>query len=353
MSSSPLCENWTHECATVSFDMVVLRPCITCNALNIHSRFAFASTILLALFHSAAECASSDGKRKAQVLWPIFQLSHQRTRYVFEALRRGAISREVWEYCVAEGHADGALAAKWKKAGYERLCCLRCVSTRDTNFGTACKCRVPRAQLGAAETVECQACGCRGCASGDGKATLIDVRAGSVVGSARPISGHGAGAAADNGSSRVSARAAGTAARALPVPAPLAPAPLPSVVGVSPTAMASLLSGSGASGPGSGSGVSDRGGGGGGASAGPADASLASALAAFPPMPAGWKPGDALPALDPRLLLAIPPMPPGWVPGAPLPPVSLPPVSLAPAALPPGLPPQPPMLVANASVSLE
>jgi hypothetical protein len=64
---------------------------------------------------------------------------------------------------------DAALAAKWKKAGYERVCCLRCVSTRDTNFGTACKCRVPRAQLGAGETVECANCGCRGCASGDGE----------------------------------------------------------------------------------------------------------------------------------------------------------------------------------------
>ena len=54
---------------------------------------------------------------------------------------------ELYEYCLKEGYADKNLIAKWKKQGYENLCCLRCIQCRDTNFGTNCICRVPKAKL--------------------------------------------------------------------------------------------------------------------------------------------------------------------------------------------------------------
>ena len=50
--------------------------------------------------------------------------------------------------------------------GFERLCCLRCMQTRDHNFGTTCVCRVPK-HLREDKVIECIHCGCRGCASGD------------------------------------------------------------------------------------------------------------------------------------------------------------------------------------------
>jgi len=50
--------------------------------------------------------------------------------------------------------------------GYERLCCLRCIQTRDHNFATTCVCRVPK-HLREEQVIECVHCGCRGCASGD------------------------------------------------------------------------------------------------------------------------------------------------------------------------------------------
>lgn len=56
-------------------------------------------------------------------------------------------STELYEYCIKEGYADKNLIAKWKKQGYENLCCLRCIQTRDTNFGTNCICRVPKSKL--------------------------------------------------------------------------------------------------------------------------------------------------------------------------------------------------------------
>ncbi|XP_021951766.1 protein BUD31 homolog [Folsomia candida] len=111
-----------------------------------------------------AEAEPHEGKRKVEALWPIFKIHHQRSRYVFDLYyRRKAISRELYEYCCKEGIADPNLIAKWKKQGYENLCCLRCIQTRDTNFGTNCICRVPKSKLEEGRVVECIHCGCRGC----------------------------------------------------------------------------------------------------------------------------------------------------------------------------------------------
>lgn len=132
-----------------------------------------------------AETESHEGKRRVEALWPIFKIHHQRSRYIFDLFyRRKAISRgepyfaglfsnfknvdfsnflELYDYCIKEKIADGNLIAKWKKQGYENLCCLRCIQTRDTNFATNCICRVPKTKLEEGKIVECVHCGCRGC----------------------------------------------------------------------------------------------------------------------------------------------------------------------------------------------
>lgn len=105
-----------------------------------------------------------EGKRVSEAVWPIFKLHHQKSRYIYELYHvRAAISRELYEWCLEERVADRDLIAKWKKPGYERLCCVQCVQARDTNFGTACICRVPKDKLEAGRVVECKNCGCRGC----------------------------------------------------------------------------------------------------------------------------------------------------------------------------------------------
>ncbi|CAJ0953697.1 unnamed protein product [Ranitomeya imitator] len=111
-----------------------------------------------------AETDPHEGKRKVESLWPIFRIHHQKTRYIFDLFyKRKAISRELYDYCIREGYADKNLIAKWKKQGYENLCCLRCIQTRDTNFGTNCICRVPKGKLEVGRIIECTHCGCRGC----------------------------------------------------------------------------------------------------------------------------------------------------------------------------------------------
>ncbi|CAG2174876.1 unnamed protein product [Oppiella nova] len=113
-----------------------------------------------------AETETHEGKRKTESLWPIFKIHHQRSRYIYDLFyKRKAISRELYDYCLKQRIADQALIAKWKKQGYENLCCLRCIQVRDTNFGTNCICRVPREKLEDPNgtTRECVHCGCRGC----------------------------------------------------------------------------------------------------------------------------------------------------------------------------------------------
>lgn len=115
-----------------------------------------------------AELEPHDGKRKNESLWPVIRVNHQRSRFVFNLyFREKKISKELFDYLLKEQWADAALIAKWKKPGFDNLCCLQCVMGSAHNHGGACICRVPRRDLDKGKLVECQACGCRGCASGD------------------------------------------------------------------------------------------------------------------------------------------------------------------------------------------
>ncbi|KAI5287314.1 hypothetical protein KEM52_001650 [Ascosphaera acerosa] len=107
-----------------------------------------------------AENASSDGKRKHEALWPIFQINHQRSRYIYDLYyEKEAISKQLYDWLLKNKYGDATLIAKWKKTGYEK--------TKETNFNSTCICRVPRSQLGENQSIECVSCGCRGCASCD------------------------------------------------------------------------------------------------------------------------------------------------------------------------------------------
>lgn len=125
-----------------------------------------------------AQQSPTDGKKKHETLWPIFQISHARSRYIYDLYyERQAIDKTLYEWLLKNGYADANLIAKWKKQGYEKLCCLRCVQTKETNFGGSCVCRVPKASLkrdaeegdagGGGGGLQCVNCGCRGCASSD------------------------------------------------------------------------------------------------------------------------------------------------------------------------------------------
>ncbi|KAJ1035795.1 hypothetical protein NDA13_000454 [Ustilago tritici] len=116
-----------------------------------------------------AETEDTDGKRKVETLWPIIQINHTRSRYIYDLYyKREAISRKLYDWLLKYQYADANLIAKWKRTGYEKLCCVRCIQSRDMNYqGSTCICRVPKAQLRPGTVVECVHCGCRGCSSSD------------------------------------------------------------------------------------------------------------------------------------------------------------------------------------------
>lgn len=111
--------------------------------------------------------------RENESRWKIFQLNHDRSRYVYNLFyQRKAISRELYGWLLKEKYADKFLIAKWKKKGYENLCCMSCIQSNETVHGNACICRVPRAVLEensskGASFKGCAHCGCNGCSSTD------------------------------------------------------------------------------------------------------------------------------------------------------------------------------------------
>ncbi|KAF3391666.1 Pre-mRNA-splicing factor cwf14 [Penicillium rolfsii] len=69
-----------------------------------------------------AENASHEGKKKHEVLWPIFQISHQRSRYIYDLYyEKEAISKQLYDWLLKNNYADANLIAKWKKQGYEKV----------------------------------------------------------------------------------------------------------------------------------------------------------------------------------------------------------------------------------------
>lgn len=69
-----------------------------------------------------AENASHEGKKKYEMTWPIFQISHQRSRYIYDLYyEKEAIDKKLYDWLLKNGYADPMLIAKWKKNGYEKV----------------------------------------------------------------------------------------------------------------------------------------------------------------------------------------------------------------------------------------
>lgn len=70
-----------------------------------------------------AENAPHDGKKKYEMTWPVFQITHQRSRYIYDLYyEKEAISKQLYDWLLKNGYADAMLIAKWKKQGYEKVC---------------------------------------------------------------------------------------------------------------------------------------------------------------------------------------------------------------------------------------
>ena len=113
---------------------------------------------------------SNVGKRKTESLWPVHQINHQKSRYVYDMYyTHHKISKQVYDYCIQQKIIDALLIAKWKKPGYERLCSTYVINPTNYKFGTTSICRVPWKDRGDAQQgAQDPTTGCLGCASGKG-----------------------------------------------------------------------------------------------------------------------------------------------------------------------------------------
>lgn len=104
-------------------------------------------------------------------LWPIYQLNHQISRYIYDMYyKRKIISKQLYDWLLLQPFTNSELIAKWKKQGYENLCCINCIMIQDKNHHNACVCRVSKQTLlknNDDREIECVTCGCKGCSSKD------------------------------------------------------------------------------------------------------------------------------------------------------------------------------------------
>ena len=115
-----------------------------------------------------AEIEPHTGKRKVEATWKIMKINHQRSRFIYNLFyKEKKISRQLYTFLLKQKYADAGLIAKWKKNGYEKLCCIACVDKNSHNFKGVCICRVPKNHLSDNKLVQCTHCGCRGCSSSD------------------------------------------------------------------------------------------------------------------------------------------------------------------------------------------
>ncbi|SSD59991.1 related to Pre-mRNA-splicing factor BUD31 [Saccharomycodes ludwigii] len=134
-------------------------------------------------------------------LWEIYKINHLKSKYIYDLYyKRKIINAKLYHWLLNNNIVDRHLIAKWKKRGYEKLCCIRCieqsngssVTSKDGIKGKVCICRVPKSVLLSKEKERqknnneeegkntpddddlfkvvikpCGRCGCNGCASTD------------------------------------------------------------------------------------------------------------------------------------------------------------------------------------------
>ncbi|AWU78232.1 hypothetical protein CAS74_002953 [Pichia kudriavzevii] len=104
----------------------------------------------------------SSARPKHELHWDLHRINHQKSRYVYSLYyQRRLIDKQLYLWLLKHRFANGQLIAKWRKQGYETLCCLECIGE------TVCVCRVPKSVRKTDPDFRCVKCGCRGCASSD------------------------------------------------------------------------------------------------------------------------------------------------------------------------------------------
>lgn len=113
-----------------------------------------------------AEMANNDARSSQEQLWRVMRCNWLRSRPIYEMRWKDkTMDNTLYEWILNQSYADRDLINAWRRPGYDRLCCVACISKK-TDHGGVCMCRVPR-ETRKNKDIECHHCGCRGCCSGD------------------------------------------------------------------------------------------------------------------------------------------------------------------------------------------
>lgn len=108
-----------------------------------------------------ADAMCEDENMTREQVAAIEKANWNRCRFVFiKRFVDKVISNELYEWLLHNGFADKPLIEQWRKPGYERLCCLACMSKKNAREG--CDCRKPKSERGTAPC-KCRECWCTGC----------------------------------------------------------------------------------------------------------------------------------------------------------------------------------------------
>lgn len=109
-----------------------------------------------------AENAPHDGKKRYETVWPVFQITHQRSRYIYDLYyEKEAISKQLYDWLLKNKYADANLIAKWKKQGYEKVCFAYPINIERLLMTSSCAAfdasKLPKPTLVLLASAECQA----------------------------------------------------------------------------------------------------------------------------------------------------------------------------------------------------
>ena len=112
-----------------------------------------------------AESTQQYNVNTQEKIWKVMQCNWKRSRPVYEMrYKHKTMSQALYDWIISQGYADNELIQAWRKPGYDRLCCVACIS-KNSDHGGTCICRVPRNKRD--PNIKCFHCGCPGCCSGD------------------------------------------------------------------------------------------------------------------------------------------------------------------------------------------
>eukprot|EP00477_Mikrocytos_mackini_P001689 GAHX01001827.1.p1 GENE.GAHX01001827.1~~GAHX01001827.1.p1 ORF type:complete len:151 (-),score=17.70 GAHX01001827.1:123-575(-) len=107
---------------------------------------------------------SSGNRSSKEMLWKISKLNKEKTLEISQINISKTMAAGI-AFGVELGYIDTSLLRQCNKRGFEKLCCMNCITPQYTENLRKCICRVRSNDIVGTVFTECNICGCMGCHS--------------------------------------------------------------------------------------------------------------------------------------------------------------------------------------------